>query len=251
MAKNGLIYRITNRLNGKIYIGQTTDLKNRIRHYRGDNKRYESFSPGRQNRPIDKAMYEYGFENFDFDVLEDNIPIDKLDDAEIEWISYFGSTDPEVGYNEDEGGNFINHRLNMMYKSTNGSPSNGWKHSRDERLRRSKGIIIYFPDTDEIEFRKSAKVLADELGNSRSEVTKAIKRGSKLRDMYIFYQDDDRRLETMKAIKDKKLAMNSKKAEDYLFEYAKAFHAIDELVFRLNDLGAIQYSADDLDMFYS
>lgn len=54
-----LIYKITNTINNKIYIGQTTQtLKDRWRDYK--------YSGGKiaMRRPIIRAIHKYGFNNF-------------------------------------------------------------------------------------------------------------------------------------------------------------------------------------------
>lgn len=96
-----LIYKITNKINNKIYIGQTSQvLKDRIRQYREDTK----FRPN--SRPIIIAMNKYGFNNFSFEIVEDNISNkQELDDKERYYIKYFESLVSQKGYNIELGGN--------------------------------------------------------------------------------------------------------------------------------------------------
>ena len=87
----GVIYLITNLLNGKKYVGQTTNLKRRIRqHKRGD-------------LCIDKAIQKYGWENFTLEVLEECESPEQLHEREIFWIAHFNCMSPN-GYNLTEGG---------------------------------------------------------------------------------------------------------------------------------------------------
>ena len=52
-----LIYKITNKINGKVYIGQTIQcLKKRWSQHKSDSKK--------SNMTIHKAMRKYGIENF-------------------------------------------------------------------------------------------------------------------------------------------------------------------------------------------
>ena len=67
------IYKWTNKLNDKVYIGKSVNLAKRLREYR-----YE-INKG-NNRPIIRALRKYGFENFDFEIIED---CDTLTDAEL------------------------------------------------------------------------------------------------------------------------------------------------------------------------
>lgn len=88
------IYKWTNKLNDKVYIGKSVNLAKRLREYR-----YE-INKG-NNRPIIRALRKYGFENFDFEIIED---CDTLTDAELlireqYWIDYYDALNREKGYN--------------------------------------------------------------------------------------------------------------------------------------------------------
>lgn len=98
-----LIYKITNNINGKIYIGQTTrTLSKRIIGYKHE-ARYKPDS-----RPITRAMNKYGFENFTFEVLEDNIEsITTLNKRERYYIETLQSMVGKNGYNVELGGNGV------------------------------------------------------------------------------------------------------------------------------------------------
>ncbi len=58
-GKSG-IYKITNLLNGKIYIGRSSDLKSRKSKHKTK----------RNNTLISRAIFKYGHENFTFEVIE-------------------------------------------------------------------------------------------------------------------------------------------------------------------------------------
>lgn len=61
------IYKITNLINGKSYIGQTNDYKRRFREHR--EKNYKE-----SDKLLYKAFDKYGIENFSFEVIEDKTP---------------------------------------------------------------------------------------------------------------------------------------------------------------------------------
>jgi group I intron endonuclease len=97
-----LIYKITNTINLKIYIGQTTKtLKERKENY------YKEYRWGKNPRPIIKAMRKYGFENFSFEIVEDKITSqEELDSKERYYITEkYHSLIKEGGYNIERGGN--------------------------------------------------------------------------------------------------------------------------------------------------
>lgn len=96
-----LIYKITNKINNKCYIGQTT----KPAEQRWKEHQFHAFGshPNDVNKTLYKAIRKYGLENFIFEVLQDNIDdYEKLDKAEIYWIDYYNSF--IKGYNETFGG---------------------------------------------------------------------------------------------------------------------------------------------------
>lgn len=96
-----LIYKITNLINNKCYIGQT--IKTAEQRWKEHQSHTFGSHPNDQNKSLYKAIRKYGLENFTFEVLQDNIEtFEKLDKAEIYWIDYYNSF--IKGYNETFGG---------------------------------------------------------------------------------------------------------------------------------------------------
>lgn len=97
--KTGIIYKLTNKVNGKSYVGQTLHEKQRLNTHKraGKNKKltYRALV-------VDYAIAKYGFENFEYTVLERDIPQNKLNEREIYWINYFDTLN--TGYNLTKGG---------------------------------------------------------------------------------------------------------------------------------------------------
>lgn len=94
----GLIYKITNQLNNKSYIGLTTrDFGTRKKEYFYYNaiQKFET--------PIYLAFNKYGISNFTFELIEDNISNKDLDCKEQEYIEKFQTKVP-YGYNATIGG---------------------------------------------------------------------------------------------------------------------------------------------------
>ncbi|MBR1645271.1 MAG: GIY-YIG nuclease family protein [Selenomonadaceae bacterium] len=88
----GVIYKITNKLNGKIYIGQTTQTLNRRI---GQHKR--------ANSVIGQAIRKHGWKNFTVEVLEECDTLEQLNEREKFWIAHFDCKAPK-GYNLTDGG---------------------------------------------------------------------------------------------------------------------------------------------------
>lgn len=95
------IYKITNKLNNKIYIGQSKWIKTRLTEHRNDLRNNKH-----QNQHLQNAWNKYKGENFKFEILEE-CSIDELDDKEIYWIKYYDSCNRSMGYNIESGG-FLN-----------------------------------------------------------------------------------------------------------------------------------------------
>ena len=83
------IYKITNKINNKIYIGQSVNPENRWLNHKSDTKSY-----------IGRALHKYGVEHFSFDILE---WVENYDARERYWISYYNSYGKN-GYNLTAGG---------------------------------------------------------------------------------------------------------------------------------------------------
>ena len=96
-----LIYKITNTINNKSYIGQT--IKTAEERWKEHQAHAFGSHPNDQNKTLYKAIRKYGVENFTFEVLQDNIEtFEQLDKAEIYWIDYYNSF--VKGYNKTFGG---------------------------------------------------------------------------------------------------------------------------------------------------
>lgn len=98
---NGIIYCYTNLVNGKKYIGQTIDQESRKKAHKSamiNEKNCE------YNTPLHRAFRKYGYENFSYEILEENIDnFDELNEKEIAFIKEFQSQVPN-GYNIEAGG---------------------------------------------------------------------------------------------------------------------------------------------------
>ena len=87
------IYKIENKLNGKIYIGQSNNIERRFAEHRQKG--------ASSDIPVDAAIYKYGKENFTYEVVEETT-LEKLNERETFWILKFNSV--ENGYNCSIGG---------------------------------------------------------------------------------------------------------------------------------------------------
>jgi group I intron endonuclease len=103
------IYKITNP-KGKIYIGQSVNLKKRKRNY--------SLLSQTKGQPlIHHSILKYGWENHKFEIIEE-CSIEELNQKEIYWMSFFNCI--EEGLNLKEGGyNIGKHHPQTIIKMRN------------------------------------------------------------------------------------------------------------------------------------
>lgn len=88
------IYRAINKINGKSYIGQTVNFKSRVwQHMRC----YE-----KENCLFHEALKEYGYENFEWEVIETCDEREKAVELEKYYIEFYNTY--RNGYNENKGG---------------------------------------------------------------------------------------------------------------------------------------------------
>ena len=87
-----VIYKVTNRLNGKPYVGQTKQPieKRFLQHYHSKS-------------PLGQAMRQCGLENFTIEIIERCYSQAQLNEREIFWIRVLNSRQP-YGYNVKRGG---------------------------------------------------------------------------------------------------------------------------------------------------
>lgn len=97
-----IIYKIENKINGKIYIGFTSQpFKNRIAQHKYSAKKGAKHA-------LAKAIRKYGWENFDKEIIYTLKENEKPDDIEIEYIKKYNSlANGGYGYNRTNGGGGI------------------------------------------------------------------------------------------------------------------------------------------------
>lgn len=97
----GIIYKVTNLINGKIYIGQTTNPF--------EKRKWEHLNRAKLNwqQLLYKAIRKYGEDNFNWCIIDFAYNEDELDDKEKFWIKYYKTYIGEEscnGYNMTIGG---------------------------------------------------------------------------------------------------------------------------------------------------
>lgn len=163
------IYKITNTINGKSYIGQSLYLKKRIR-------RHLSYKSHKDNLALYKAFNKYGIDKFTIEILEtidtencNNIK-SELDRLEIFYIKKYDSYNS--GYNQTLGGD---------------AGITGYKFTEEQRRKVSqhqklcahnfyKPVYLKSIITDNIKMYISECHAAEDLKCSHSQISKVCNR---------------------------------------------------------------------------
>ena len=122
-----IIYKIKNRLNGRIYVGQTRrPLKERIA---------EHMRQSRRKSYIDRAIKKHGIKNFEISILEECSSIEEMNEREKFWIKELNCKVPN-GYNITDGG--LGRIVTDEEKANKSKAQKG--HSVSEETRRKISI---------------------------------------------------------------------------------------------------------------
>lgn len=91
------IYKFTNKINGKIYIGESLNFKQRM-HGHVTRSRDENWTA-----VISRAFRKHGFSNFEFEIIESyphmSVTKDFLLEREAFYIKELDTMNPDIGYN--------------------------------------------------------------------------------------------------------------------------------------------------------
>lgn len=204
------LYLRTNKINGKQYVGQTSNMKIRERRWYSDSYQYAG-------KYINAARKKYGVENFSTDILKECDTQEEANDLEKYYIIEFNTKVPN-GYNLTDGGEgvsgykFTKEEREKLSKSHIGiqrgekHPSFG-KHRSDEAKKKmseaKKGKKLSEEHKKKISDKEKGKKLSDETKRKIGESNKGKTKGRKLTD------------ETKKKIgESNKISMKGKKPSD-------------------------------------
>jgi hypothetical protein len=130
----GYIYLIRNRVNGKVYIGQTTQaIESRW------NQHKREACGVRSNAHLYCAMRKHGIESFDIVCLHQAFSKSELDEMECRAIFTHDSMNPDFGYNRTEGG-ANGKRCDATRKKLSESHM-GQKRSDESRRKQSQSLM--------------------------------------------------------------------------------------------------------------
>lgn len=137
------IYAITNKVNGKKYIGKTNhSIEKRFREHLSDSKKDRC-----KDRPLYRAINKYGESNFVLELIEE-VPYCYSGEREIHWIDYYGTY--SSGYNATKGADgsgYLDHdAITETYLITLNVKSTAILHSCDDKsvrtILKSRNIVL-------------------------------------------------------------------------------------------------------------
>lgn len=215
------IYKITNKITGKSYIGQSVNIAIRWSAHKSVSRSIETLD----GNDLHKDMLELGINNFSFDILEETT-VDKLDEREIYWIQYYNTY--YDGYNQTMGGNGnirldynkiellwqqgmtskeISQILNYSQNTVNSALTN-LNITTDEKRQRShnlitaaytpyqRAVVKLNPETNEIiETFDSVSAAAKSLGITRASFREGVQKHNNIYKDYKWIINTDTQIE--------------------------------------------------------
>lgn len=152
-----VIYKIVNKLNGKMYIGQT------IHSLECRKKRHLRALKDGNNNHLYQAIRKYGLDNFEFSVICEVFDKKILNELETYYIKKFDTI--KNGYNMVDGGN-----NNLMFIDSIKQKHKSKMQSQETRDKISKSMKLYrarHPFTEEHRRKLSEKAMGNRnFGNS-------------------------------------------------------------------------------------
>lgn len=164
-----LVYKHTNKENGKVYIGITSqELKRRWQNGAGYYGTY-----------FYNAIQKYGWDGFEHEILLEGLTKEQAEEIETDLIAKYGSANRENGYNVSLGAKYEKIRLGVK------------KYGKENH--RSQAVKQINPETMEVvKVWESQNMAAETLGINRKGITKNCLGQSKTYMGYIWeYADKD------------------------------------------------------------
>ena len=152
-----IIYKITNKVNGKSYIGQTTNSL-LIRWYKHTHKSSRCLA-------IHSAIEKYGKDNFTIETIDTASTKEELNEKEKYWIEFFNTISPN-GYNLKTGGNNCTYTEESLKRMSDGIK----KHWKNTPFPTSKPVFQFTLDGSLVREWSSATTAASTLGISQPEI---------------------------------------------------------------------------------
>lgn len=168
--KVGGIYKITNLVNGKFYVGSSVDIKNRLRQHFGNLRRGTH-----HNHHLQNAWNKYGAEAFEHSMLEQVTGIETLVEREQFWIDELQAN--ERGYNaRTKADSNFGHCPSPETRAKIGAVNRGRKITEEQRAKQ----MAYW--TPEARAEQAARKRGLKMSDAHRAKLSAINKGKKISD---------------------------------------------------------------------
>ena len=164
--KKYIVYAHINKINGKVYIGQTS-LKPEERWKNG--KGYNG------NKHFLNAIKKYGWDGFEHIILKDNLSLDEANILEEKYINQYNSIDREYGYNIKNGGK--NGNMTLETKQLISKSKMGHIVTKETKEKISKNHADFSGKNNPRYGKHCSKETKEKIRkNNKSEFKKGVKR---------------------------------------------------------------------------
>ena len=184
------IYKITHRVSGRCYIGQSRNIENRWRRHRGDQS-------GQQPR-LHAAIKKHGIEAFAFEVIETCKP-EHLDAFEVVYIRTFKAAD--AGYNVERyprGTGPVSDETKRKIGASKMGKKRG-PHTHETRQRIAITLSSQWTPEREYAARRRGYIGT---GMTEAEADEAMRRHNEKRAMAAYHNTPEGRAAHMKKMRD-------------------------------------------------
>lgn len=205
------IYILKNKLNGKVYIGQTVDYYRRMNEY----KNRKSSTSKSSKYGIMEEIEKVGFENFESGIVKECTK-DELDYYEMYYIGKYKSYVKSYGYNSSHLNKKKKKTLTKDTKKKMSKAHTGLKE--ESETKRKKSNKVYAIKDKEFIISDSGKLLGDYLGKSKDYIKNCLRQPSSVSGYLVYYADPEKRKEIKLKMLSKRSIRNKKYMEilDYL-----------------------------------
>jgi group I intron endonuclease len=131
------IYKITNEINNKVYVGKTKDFV-----ARKSDHLHSLRNNSHHNSHIQNSFNKYGESAFSFEII--GYFTEKINEKEKEYIELYNSLDPSLGYNIKEGGEGGLHSLETKIKMSKSHSNKIFSKKHRISIRNSKRGLSLF-----------------------------------------------------------------------------------------------------------
>lgn len=153
---NYIVYKHTNKTNGKVYIGMTCQ---RIEaRWKGGN--------GYCNQHFSRAIKKYGWDGFSHEIIAENLSKEDACELERILIKSYKATEPEYGYNQalggDGGGMYKRHHSESAKKKiSKARKENGFTEEHKRHISESKRGVKHHLAKKVYQYTKDGKFIKE------------------------------------------------------------------------------------------